>query len=171
MSIKFSSNDNSFTPKYTSNEGSFTPTFNADGSLRITTDSSDQIIPISFASDPVINLDFGSVVTVDGQGKEKQIYYGSTEYWNSQPKLKTERGCLYIYRDWIKTEDDRYIAGIKVGDGTSYLIDMPFTDQLWNEHIQDMVRHITQEEREFWNNKVRCYIPENDTSKIIFTTN
>ena len=171
MSIKFSSNDNSFTPKYTSNEGSFTPTFNADSSLRITTDSSDQIIPISFSSDPVINLDFGSVVTVDGQGKEKQIYYGSTEYWNRQPQLKTERGCLYIYRDYKMTDDGRYIAGIKAGDGTSYLIDMPFIDETFNDHIHDMVRHITQEEREFWNNKVRCYIPDYDTTQLIFTTN
>lgn len=166
MSIKFSSNDNSFTPKYTSNEGSFTPTFNADGSLRITTDSSDQIIPISFASDPVINLDLGSAIMVDSQGGNKQIYYGSTEYWNARVGLVAERGCIYIYKDWQEKEG-KYIAGFKVGDGSTLLSELYFTDDPWLDHIYNTIVHITQEERDRWNNKVSCYYTE-PLEKITF---
>lgn len=54
------------------------------------------------------------------------IQYGTTEHWNSQRDLVTEKGMLYVYSDYSKTSDGKNIAGIKIGDGTSYLIDMPF---------------------------------------------
>lgn len=166
---KFVSNQGQFNPNITSSNQEVRPEFNSDGTLRITTIDSEQSIPISFSSNPQVDLDFGSVVMVDQQGGQKTIYYGSTEYWNNQPRLVAQRGCLYIYKDWKTLEDGRAIAGIKVGDGTSYLIDMPFTDEIWQEHIDDMIVHITQEERDFWNNKVRCYI-NSDTENLIFTT-
>jgi len=102
-----------------------------------------------------------------------KVLYGSTAHWNKQSKLIAQEGYLYVYRDKDIDREGRVVAGIKAGDGTSYLIDMPFIDSLHDEHLRDTVRHITDIERNFWNNKVRCYIE--DPSKIvdnnlIFTT-
>jgi hypothetical protein len=54
-----------------------------------------------------------------------------------------------------------------VGDGQTLLKDLPFTDMVYYDHISDPIVHITQEEREFWNNKVSCSI---DGETIKFTT-
>ena len=105
-----------------------------------------------------------------GSGGEKEVLYGTTEYWNSQPQLISIKGNIYVYSDHEYTQDAKEIPGIKIGDGTSYLIDMPFIDEKYAKHILDSTIHITQEEREAWNNKVRCYIDLQDTQHIIFTT-
>lgn len=167
---KFNTDQDQLHINFNSSNPPIVPEFNSDGTLKLTTTENEQVVPITFSSNPQVNLDFGSVVMIDKQGGEKNIYYGSTEYWNNQPRLIAERGCLYIYRDWKTLEDGKLLAGIKIGDGSSYLIDMPFTDEIWQEHVDDMIIHITQEEREFWNNKVRCYIDNIDGENLIFTT-
>lgn len=101
---------------------------------------------------------------------EPYIKYDTTENWNANPGLMSEEGILYIYTDYLKDKEGRDIAGIKVGDGKAFLIDLPFTCEIWEDHIKDAVRHITQKEREFWNNKVRCYIDPKDPRHVIFTT-
>ena len=102
-----------------------------------------------------------------------KVLYGSTAHWNKQPKLIAQEGYLYVYRDRQIDEQGRVVAGIKAGDGSSYLIDMPFIDQLSTDHINDPVKHITNLERVFWNNKVRCYIDnpsEVHNGNLVFTT-
>ena len=101
---------------------------------------------------------------------KEDVMYGTTEYWNSQPHLLSTRGCIYVYSDHDVTDDGKEIAGIKVGDGTSYLIDMPFIDEKYIHHVSNTDVHITPDERSAWNNKVRCYIDLNDSQHIIFTT-
>lgn len=105
-----------------------------------------------------------------GSGGSKEIFYGTTSYWNSQPQLISIKGGVYIYSDHDIDSEGDFIPGIKVGDGTSYLIDMPFADTKYAQHILDTTIHITQAEREFWNEKVRCYINPSDSQNIIFTT-
>ena len=72
---------------------------------------------------------------------------------------------LYIYTDYKTIEKDgqQYLLpGLKVGDGTSYLIDLPFLNsgdnsainQIIMDHINNNVIHITQNERSFWNSKL-----------------
>ena len=100
---------------------------------------------------------------------ECKVLYNTSEYWNSHPQLVAKKGYLYIYSDY-KQIDNEDIAGIKAGDGTSYLIDMPFIDKPLDEHISNMIRHITSEERTFWNNKIRCYIDPENEQNLIFTT-
>ena len=85
------------------------------------------------------------------------IHQDTTEAWNSQPSLIAKKGHLYFYTDY-KQVSGVNVAGMKLGDGTSFLIDLPFEDAQFQEHIQDEIRHITQEEREFWNNKNRAVI-------------
>ena len=119
------------------------------------------------ASDQQIDADFGEVY--QSSGGEEKIFYNTTAYWNSRPDLIARRGYVYVYSDY-KQVDNEDVAGIKVGDGTSYLIDMPFIDAPLDEHIADTVAHVTAEERAFWNDKVRCFIDPNDEQNIIFTT-
>lgn len=87
----------------------------------------------------------------------KPIEQDTTEAWNSQPNLIAKKGHLYFYTDY-KNVGGVNIAGLKLGDGTSYLIDLPFIDAQFQEHISDTIVHITQQEREFWNNKNRAVI-------------
>ena len=105
------------------------------------------------------------------------IYYDSTLNWNNQPSLISERGSIYIYSD----SQDNEIPNIKVGDGTTPLIDLPFITtsigrvililtQDLNNHINSLDLHVTQEEKEFWNNKVRAYISTTNEEELILTT-
>lgn len=139
---------------------------------------SDAPINAEFTSDAPINAQFqsnvqpidaqfGTVYVVSGDCK---VLYASTATWNSQPQLISARGYIYIYSDYRQNEHGQNIAAMKVGDGSAYLIDMPFTDDLLYAHISDEERHITQQEREFWNNKVRCYIDPLNEHRLIFTT-
>ena len=80
-----------------------------------------------------------------------------------------KKGYLYVYSDY-KQVDNQDVAGIKAGDGTSYLIDMPFLDKPLDEHIADTVKHITSEERTFWNNKVRCFVDPENEENLVFST-
>ena len=117
------------------------------------------------ASDQSVQADFGEVY----QSGDCKVLYNTTASWNSRPQLIAKRGYVYVYSDY-KQSEGQDVAGMKVGDGTSYLIDMPFIDKPLDDHIADMVKHITAQEREFWNNKVRCFIDPDDDGNIIFTT-
>lgn len=113
-----------------------------------------------------------------GSGGENIIHFGTTEYWNSQATLIGENNHIYVYTDYSTIESDgetRNIPNIKIGDGNAYLIDNPFIttsiDDLLQLHIGDDIKHITAEERDVWNGKVRCYLSASDSETVIFTTN
>lgn len=90
----------------------------------------------------------------------------STEGWASMAQYLPKQGEICIYTDYKTFQDDLgntiVCPGIKIGDGNSYLIDLPFTDaelrhevlQRLSDHEQNTTIHITQAEREFWNNKL-----------------
>ena len=106
------------------------------------------------------------------------IHYGTTEYWNAQTTLIGEESHIYVYTDYTTLESDEksiLVPNIKIGDGSAYLIDNPFIttsiEELLQLHINDNVKHITEQERTAWNNKVSCYLSNNDSETIVFTTN
>lgn len=106
------------------------------------------------------------------------IHYGTTAYWNSQSTLVGENNHIYVYTDYTtitSNGETKNVPNIKIGDGNAYLIDNPFittsVEQLINLHINDTTQHITAEERTIWNNKIRCYLSENNNETIVFTTN
>ncbi len=99
------------------------------------------------------------------------VFCNTTAYWNAQITTPSVAGAIYIYSDYQTDDDNNPIAGLKVGDGNAFIPDLNFIDYKYNQHLLDTVRHITNEERTAWNNKVRCYIDTNDTEKLIFTTN
>lgn len=102
----------------------------------------------------------------------------TTANWNNQSSLITTENTIYVYRDF-KTIDNgngtySIFPGIKIGDGTSYLIDMPFADgedPRLIAHIANNTIHVTAAEKEFWNNKWRGYITELSPENLVFTTN
>jgi hypothetical protein len=122
--------------------------------------------PVEFVRPKEIRVDFDA-----GSPIANKILYNTTAGWNAKRDLMSKRGYVYLYSDWKKDGEGKNICGIKVGDGTSFVIDLPFTDSVWADHVDDAVRHITELEREFWNNKVRCYINPNNTNELVFTTN
>ena len=100
------------------------------------------------------------------------IHFATEAEWNAQPSLVGQAGHFYVYTDHDEV-DGHYIPAIKIGDGNAYLINNPFIDSNVStvlEHISDTIVHITQQEREFWNNKMRCYV-QNQTEILSFTTN
>ena len=99
----------------------------------------------------------------------ERFLYGTVEYWNSYPSLIAQIGSVYVYTDALEV-DGELIPNFKIGDGTSYLIDMPFVSANVDKHIQDQVRHITAEERAKWNNKVSVSISALDSENLVFTT-
>ena len=98
-----------------------------------------------------------------------KVLYADTATWNSQAQLVSQQGYIYIYSDYKQDSSGNNIPGIKVGDGNAYLIDLPFSTKLIDEHIADAVIHITQAERDFWNNKVTCYIDDNNITRLVFS--
>ena len=106
-----------------------------------------------------------------------QVYYDTKANWNNQLSLIAERAVIYIYSDYEIIYDEvgnpTYIAGIKIGDGTSYLADVPFiTDEmtaLLIQHLSNSTVHLTNAEREFWNNKISCYLDSNNLENLILS--
>ena len=105
------------------------------------------------------------------------VYYDTTANWDLQRSLVAEEAAIYIYSDYKKIYDRRgnliNVAGIKIGDGSSYLVDMPFvTDSLTSiltSHITDTSVHVTRAEKEFWNNKVSSYLNGGDLENLVLS--
>ena len=101
----------------------------------------------------------------------RTIYYDTTANWNLQSSLVSERGSVYVYSDHQQIDDGNgnitYIPGIKVGDGSAYVVDLPFDTDLivsqLNNHVSNTTIHITSSERTFWNGKVSATIDANDS--------
>lgn len=76
-------------------------------------------------------------------------------------KRQSEKNTVYIISDYSTDADGIQHPGVKFGDGSAYIIDLPYasgysTDIInrLKEHASDQTIHITQAEREFWNQKV-----------------
>ena len=97
-----------------------------------------------------------------------RVFYDTMANWESKPALVGQRGCVYIYSDWGTAPDGRLVAGFKVGDGETLLKDIIFVDQMYNDHINDVLSHVSAEDRENWDNKVTCFYRK-DLEKLIFS--
>ena len=98
------------------------------------------------------------------------VLFATTEEWNAQTLLIASEGVFYVYSDHGTDADGNDVPGVKIGDGTSYLIDMPFVGDdiaaTLAAHIADTVVHITADEREAWNGKLTADI---DGENLIFS--
>lgn len=91
----------------------------------------------------------------------------TTEYWENHP-LQTTKGCVYVYTDYQQI-DNNDVPGVKIGDGNAFLADLPFLDAVYAKHIADTVIHVTQADRDRWDNKVTCYLDNYDDENLVFS--
>ena len=101
------------------------------------------------------------------------IEFGTTEYWSNRRDYIPPEGMLVVYTDHGQTETGEDIPAFKISTGNAYLIDMPFIGfdiiEALEEHVANTTVHITQEERERWNNKLNYIEPTSDL--LILTRN
>lgn len=90
-----------------------------------------------------------------------KISYDTTAYWQAHSSYIPEAGEIVVYSDYktvTKNNETVDVPGIKVGDGSSYGIDLPFADESLAsdliDHISNTQIHITSAERASWNNKL-----------------
>lgn len=124
-------------------------------------------LDVSLSSEQELDVQLATDVSYVGD----LVHYDTTAHWNAQLQLIAVKGHVYVYSDY-QTIDGQPVAGFKVGDGTSYLIDLPFAagnTTALNDHISNTVIHVTGEDKTFWNNKVTCFISAVDAEHLIFT--
>lgn len=98
------------------------------------------------------------------------IRYDTTANWDAQPQLTAEQGVIYIYSDYEVDENNQLIAGIKIGDGTSYLIDMPFVNGTGSGASGGITVHLDSTDPEnlvFSNNAYTPTIAQNGTTGVL----
>ena len=114
---------------------------------------------------PVTDLPF-----VAGDSSNTGIEYNTTEYWETKRTYIPQAGQIIIYSDKYQIEKDNITynqPSLKIGDGQAYLVDLPFLDDAFMNHINNTAIHISAAERNFWNNKINCEdIVEGETLKL-----
>lgn len=126
---------------------------------------------------PTINqITLEGALTAEDLGLGR-VYYDTTLNWNVQTGLVSEKSAVYVYSDYQKIPDRKGnfvdVAGIKIGDGSTYLVDLPFvTDSTTNiimSHINDTGIHVSSREKNFWNNKVSSYLDGTDIENLVLS--
>lgn len=107
---------------------------------------------------------------ISGRINQKLTVVAKTkQQWESENRQTSQPGVLYVTTDYktvTKDETTYNIPGFKLGDGNGYIVDLPYAtvdEQTFFDHVNDRVIHITQGEREFWNNKVTCDEVQDET--------
>ena len=124
---------------------------------------------VSQGSVRIVNISSGEIHVM----REKQnvvissIFVDTTENWNRRITFIPTYGSVIIYSDRNVIDGVNY-PGVKIADGTTYAVDLPFAgddiaNQIYaslNEHISDTNLHVTPEDRAFWNNKLNCIVED-----------
>ena len=98
----------------------------------------------------------------------------TTANWNAARGMVPLAGEVIIYTDYktIRKEidgemQDVHIPGVKIGDGQTYVQDLPFVDTELRDtimnHINNQDVHVTLQEKLFWNNKLNV----NDNMELV----
>lgn len=94
----------------------------------------------------------------------------TTANWDEHKSFVPKKGEFIVYTDYKTTTNSDgkvvNIAGIKIGDGDTYCIDLPFvTDavdskvlNMLKQHEENLVIHVSKADRDRWDGKVSCYI-------------
>ena len=97
------------------------------------------------------------------------VQTGDSDYWDHSHIIPDE-GQIIVYLDYRSKEVDGrtvYIPGVKIGTGNAYVQDLAFIDEGIAEdlmaHITDSEVHVTQFERNKWNNKLNV----DDASEVV----
>lgn len=86
------------------------------------------------------------------------MYSNTTSYWDEQTTLVSESNTIYVYTDYSTNEQHQNIPAIKIGDGVTNVVDLPFM----------LTTNITQADIDRWNNHVSVKIGETDGENLVF---
>lgn len=86
------------------------------------------------------------------------IYANTTDYWNTQLSLVSEENAIYVYTDYDVTDEGNFIPAIKIGDGSTLVIELPFISG----------SRVTTEDINRWDNKVSAKMSSADAEDLIF---
>lgn len=112
-----------------------------------------------------------AILKLQQEGRQDMIHVGTTAEWNRKPETIAEAGHAYVYLDYSTETDESgatvQIPGVKIGDGTSYLIDMPFsiagtTQKQLTDHISNASIHVSSGDRTLWDSKVDVYVEDDN---------
>lgn len=108
-------------------------------------------IKIGDGQTSVVNLPFLHATALN-------IQYNTTEYWNANGRWIPAAGEVVIYSDGNTSITDgiMYVSpAFKIGDGETYLIDLPYAySNNFQGHIDNTNIHVSAEDRAFWDNKL-----------------
>lgn len=103
---------------------------------------------------------------MEGSGLDSvRVESDTTAGWNSQTTYVPKKDTIIVYSDYKTIVQDgvtKLVAGVKIADGSAYVVDLPFIDdelraELEN-HIADKEVHLQEGERDFWNSKINCVL-------------
>lgn len=104
--------------------------------------------------------------------KTVEARINTVAYWTRAPLYVPAYGTIIIYSDYTQNQDGQNVPALKIGDGSTYLVDLPFVSddirQILSPHVSNLGIHTTASEKQFWNNKLNCDII-NET--LIFNRN
>ena len=114
------------------------------------------------------------------------LLYHTEEEWDAQPALVTGAGVIYVYSDHTTVVgpggEVSVIPAIKIGDGTSYLSELPFIgggaspeieqqldalEAIVNNHLANDLIHVSTFDRTEWNRKVSAMQDTTDPETLI----
>lgn len=106
---------------------------------------------------------------------ESIVMSGTKDFWNRQTSYIPDKGVILIYEDYMVDSNGKNVPAFKIADGLAYAVDLPFATiggiEEVKAHIGNTNIHVTQVDKEFWNNKWRGYINLSDPCNLVFTVN
>lgn len=98
------------------------------------------------------------VVALQEQMQNKpNMYSNITSYWDNQTTLVSESNTIYVYTDYSTNEQQQNIPAIKIGDGETKVIDLPFM----------FSSNVNQSDIDRWNNCVAVKIESTNNENLI----
>lgn len=94
-----------------------------------------------------------------------KIYYDTSENWAQKTSLVSEKGSIYVW-------SDKYSSGgipvpaMKVGDGLAYVVDLPFSSEPIDDHINNMMVHLSERDRWKLENSVCAEMSQVDQEEL-----
>ena len=169
--------------KFSSEDSNLAVSFSSTGKLKASfPQEKDQNLSADFQPSGNLKTSFnntGDLETILKVLKQcyAKIYQDTKENWNIQRDMIAEKNAIYVYTNYTYLDDGignlTAAPAIKIGDGTSYLIDMPFVGQDvlsdWASHINNNSIHISENDRTFWNQKVSSFVDDNDEETLVLS--
>lgn len=105
---------------------------------------------------------------INPTAESSKVKSATTAQWATQTTLVSEKDVIYVYTDH-QIKNGKNIPGIKIGDGLAYVVDLPFADDIYIDHIANTDIHITAGERAKWDKAITANIKQADENLVLST--